>query len=42
MSKTKQFTVIVGWHTKAFGLGFHIDEYMFGLDLGFLYLGVEW
>jgi len=42
MSKSKSFTVVIGWHTGAFGIGFHIDGYMFGLDIGFLYVGVEW
>ena len=35
------FTVVVGI-AKAFGFGFHLDKYHFGIDFGPFYLGVEW
>lgn len=35
------FTVVVGV-AKCIGLGFHLDKYHFGIDLGPFYIGVEW
>lgn len=42
MSKFAQFTVMAGFRLDAFGIGFHIDKYSLGIDLGPLWIGVEW
>jgi len=41
--RTKSFTVLVGYtEFKSFGLGFHVDCYSLGIDLGVFWIGVEW
>jgi hypothetical protein len=33
--------VSVGWSWRGFGLGFRISKWSFDLDLGFLWIGIE-
>jgi hypothetical protein len=41
--RTKSFTVLFGYtRFKSFGIGFHIDGWTAGIDLGVFWIGVEW
>jgi hypothetical protein len=37
-----KFTLVIGYSFLRFGLGFHISRNNVELDLGVIWLGVEW
>lgn len=40
--KFKRFTIVTGYSFTRFGFGFCISRWSVDLDLGFVWLGVEW
>ena len=40
--KVGKVSLYVGFRWYGFGIGFHIDRWSANIDLGFLWLGVEW
>jgi len=37
-----RFSAIVGANFKAFSVGFSVDKYSAAIDLGFVWIAVEW
>jgi hypothetical protein len=40
--RANRFTLLLGFRWSGFGIGFNIDKYSLGIDLGPCWIGLEW